>query len=67
VLNATPSNPSGCLSDLYPFVGVACNDGSGSNSMGFYNMQNGDAPVFKRIADAYTINDNYHAERLSST
>ncbi|HEY4847345.1 MAG TPA: hypothetical protein VIH87_05990, partial [Methylocella sp.] len=23
VKNATPSNPSGCLSDLYPFVGVA--------------------------------------------
>ncbi|MDQ6703853.1 MAG: hypothetical protein M3Z96_12580, partial [Pseudomonadota bacterium] len=41
VLNATPSNPSGCLSDLYPFVGVARNDGSGSNSMGFYNMLNG--------------------------
>jgi hypothetical protein len=29
------SNPTGCLNDLYPFVGVARNDGSGSNSMGF--------------------------------
>ncbi len=35
VMNATPSNPSGCLSDLYPFVGVARNDGSGSNCDGF--------------------------------
>src|ERR1700724_4218511 len=34
VKNATPSNPSGCLSDLYPFVGVARMDDSGSNSMG---------------------------------
>jgi len=61
------SNPSGCLSDLYPFVGVARNDGSGSNSMGFYNMHNGDAPVFKRIADAYTSNDNYHQPVMGGT
>jgi phospholipase C len=67
VLNATPSNPSGCLSDLYPFVGVARNDGSGSNAMGFYNMLNGDAPVFKKIADAYTINDNYHQPLMGGT
>ncbi len=67
VLNATPSNPSGCLSDLYPFVGVARNDGSGSNSMGFYNMLNGDAPIFKQIADAYTINDNYHQPVMGGT
>jgi phospholipase C len=60
VMNATRGNPSGCLNDLYPFVGVARNDGSGSNSMGFYNMQKGDAPVFKRISDEFTTNDNYH-------
>jgi phospholipase C len=67
VLNATPANPSGCLNDLYPFVGVARNDGSGSNSMGFYNMQNGDAPVLKRIADEYTLNDNYHQPVMGGT
>jgi phospholipase C len=61
------SNPSGCLSDLYPFVGVARNDGSGSNSMGFYNVLKGDAPVFKRIADEYTINDNYHQPVMGGT
>jgi phospholipase C len=66
-MNATPSNPSGCLSDLYPFVGVARNDGSGSNSMGFFNMLKGDAPVFKKIADAYTINDNYHQPVMGGT
>jgi phospholipase C len=34
VANKTPSNPSGCLNDLYPFVGIARDD-SGGNSMGF--------------------------------
>ena len=65
--NATPSNPSGCLNDLYPFVGVARNDGSGGNAMGFYNVQAGDAPVFKRIADEYTLNDNYHQPVMGGT
>jgi phospholipase C len=65
--NATPDNPSGCLNDLYPFVGVARNDGSGSNSMAFLNMQNGDAPVFKSLADQYTINDNYHQPIMGGT
>ena len=67
VLNATPANPSGCLNDLYPFVGVARNDGSGSNSMAFLNMQKGDAPVFKRLADKYTLNDNYHQPIMGGT
>jgi acid phosphatase len=65
--NATPDNPSGCLSDLYPFVGVARNDGSGSNSMGFYNVSNGDAPVLKQLADKYTLNDNYHQPVMGGT
>jgi phospholipase C len=65
--NATPDNPSGCLNDLYPFVGVARNDGSGSNSMAFLNMQKGDAPVFKLLADQYTINDNYHQPIMGGT
>jgi phospholipase C len=67
VLNATPANPSGCLSDLLPFVGVARNDGSGSNGMGFYNMQNGDAPIMRKIADQYTLNDNYHQPVMGGT
>ena len=67
VRNASPSNPSGCLNDLYPFVGVARKDDSGGNSMGFYNVLNGDAPVFKRLADQYTINDNYHQPVMGGT
>jgi phospholipase C len=65
--NATPDNPSGCLNDLYPFVGVARNDGSGSNSMGFYNVSDHDAPVLKRLADEYTLNDNYHQPVMGGT
>src|SRR5215472_6191584 len=67
VLNATPDNPSGCLSDLYPFIGVARDDGSGGNAMAFYNMQSGDAPVLKQLADKYTLNDNYHQPVMGGT
>jgi phospholipase C len=67
ILNATPDNPSGCLSDLYPFVGVARNDGSGGNSMAFYNVLRGDAPVFKHLAEEYTLNDNYHQPVMGGT
>ena len=34
--------------------------GEGSSSMGFYNMQKGDAPYFKQLADEYSISDNFH-------
>jgi phospholipase C len=74
--NATPKNPSGCLLDLFPWVEVTVgagtnglpqpsdfnnfSTGEGSTAMGFYNMQNGDAPYTKFLADNYTIADNYH-------
>jgi len=67
VTNATPGNPSGCKNDLYPYVGIARGDDSGSNSMGFYNMLRGDAPVFKRLADEYTMSDNYHQPVMGGT
>jgi phospholipase C len=34
--------------------------GEGSSSMGFYNVQNGDAPYFKYLADHYAMSDNFH-------
>jgi phospholipase C len=74
--NATKANPSGCLNDLFPWVEVTIGAGSngesqpagfnnqstgeGSTSMGFYNVQQGDAPYFKSLADTYAIGDNYH-------
>jgi phospholipase C len=65
--DATKDNPSGCLNDLYPYVGIAREDGSGSNAMGFYNVQQGDAPVLKAIADQYTMSDNYHQPVMGGT
>jgi phospholipase C len=64
IRNATEDNPTGCLNDLYPFVittyaGPTADHGGGT-SMAFYNMQDEDAPLFKKLADEYTINDNYH-------
>jgi phospholipase C len=34
--------------------------GEGSTAMGFYNVQNGDAPYFKYLADTYAMSDNFH-------
>jgi phospholipase C len=80
IKNATRSNPSGCLSDLYPFVITtytnildtfdtppAVDDNGGGNSMAFYNMQAGDVPVLKQLADEYTISDNYHQAFMGGT
>ena len=35
--------------------------------MGFYNMQAGDAPYLKFLADSYTMSDNYHQAVLGGT
>jgi phospholipase C len=64
IQNVTEDNPSGCLNDLYPFVmttyaGPTADKGGGS-SMAFYNMEDEDAPLMKRLADQYTLADNYH-------
>ena len=63
--NATTSNPTGCAADLFPWVettvGAGTNGlpqpsgfndtttGEGSTSMGFYNMQQGDAAYLKSL------------------
>jgi phospholipase C len=64
---ATADNPSGCLSDLYPFVGIARQDGSGGNAMGFYNMQEGDVPFLRKLASDYTMSDNFHQSVMGGT
>jgi phospholipase C len=34
--------------------------GEGSTALGFYNVQQGDAPYFKKLADDYAMSDNFH-------
>ena len=68
--NATEDNPTGCVNDLYPFVATTFGgtaDHGGGTSMAFYNMQAGDAPLLKRLADEYTISDNYHQPAMGGT
>jgi len=73
---ASAANPSGCRSDLFPWVAVTIGGGSnarkqsesfdeqstgeGSVAMGFDNMAHGDAPYLKELADRYALSDNYH-------
>jgi phospholipase C len=80
---ATSANPSGCLHDLFPWVEVTIGagdngtaqsnpfttytTGEGSTSMEFYNVQQGDAPYLKSLADKYTMSDNYHQAAMGGT
>ncbi|HKR31847.1 MAG TPA: alkaline phosphatase family protein [Terriglobales bacterium] len=66
-------NPTGCLHDLQsaitstystPLSGTPHDTGQ---TMAFFNMQNGDAPLFKSLADEYTISDNYHQPVMGGT
>src|SRR6202040_1952130 len=36
-------------------------------TMAFFNMQNGDAPLLKQLADTYTMSDNYHQPVMGGT
>ena len=80
--NATRKNPSGCLNDLYPFVITTytseidpssfpvanqVDDNGGGNSMAFYNMQKGDVPFLKSLADTYSMSDNFHQSFMGGT
>jgi phospholipase C len=71
IQNANGDNPTGCLSDLYPFVattyGGPQTDAGGGTSMAFYNMQTGDAPLLKKLADEYTLSDNHHQPAQGGT
>jgi phospholipase C len=49
---------AGCFSTQY--VSGAATTGEGSTALGFYNVQKGDAPYFKSLADDYSMSDNFH-------
>jgi phospholipase C len=88
---ASSTNPSGCQSDLFPWVEVTIGAGSngqsqaqyvasnycgtfneictgeGGDSAQFYNMQTGDVPYLKSLADKYTLLDNMHQSIMGGT
>jgi phospholipase C len=70
VRHAAGTNPSGCLSDLYPFVTTTFlapqEEGSGT-PMAFFNVNTGDAPILKNLADAFTLADNYHQAAMGGS
>ena len=77
------SNPSGCTSDLFPWVEVSVGAGSngapqpanftdqttgeGSTAMQFYNVSKGDVPYFTQLAREYTMSDNFHQSIMGGT
>ena len=77
--SAVAHNASGCAADLFPWVEASVGAGSngkaqpanftgeGSTSMGFYNVQAGDAAYLKHLADAYALSDNYHQPVMGGT
>jgi phospholipase C len=50
-----------CFTTNYlPSVPGAQTTGEGSTALGFYNVQKGDVPYFKSLADNYAMSDNFH-------
>lgn len=71
--HVSKGNPTGCLHDLQSAVTTTYGTVPGSTprdtgqTMAFFNMQNGDVPVFRRLADLYTMSDNYHQPVMGGT
>jgi phospholipase C len=73
----------GCQNDLFPWVEVSigagnngkpqpvdfneATTGEGGTAMGFYNVQQGDSPYFKSLADQYSMSDNFHQSVMGGT
>ena len=80
---ATTHNPSGCQSDLFPWVEATVGAGSngaaqpadysqvgnheGPVAMGVYNVAAGDAGYFESLAKQYALSDNYHQAVMGGT
>jgi phospholipase C len=66
-------NPTGCLHDLQSAITTTYATAPGGvphdtgQTMAFFNMQQGDAPLFKALADQYTMSDNYHQPVMGGT
>jgi len=71
--HVTRDNPTGCLHDLQSAITTTFATPPGATphdtgqTMAFFNMQNGDAPITKRLADQFTMSDNYHQPVMGGT
>jgi phospholipase C len=60
-LCASDNGAPPCFTTNYlPNVPDATTTHEGSTALGFYNVQQGDAPYFKWLADHYAMSDNFH-------
>lgn len=72
IAHASWDNPSGCTENLFAWVESTISTGTngnpppnpidheGARSLGFYNIERGDAPYFKYLADTFAMSDNFH-------
>jgi phospholipase C len=60
---------AGCANDLYPFIALSYSrwNYGGSNAMAFYNVNTGDAPLLKKLADGFNSSDNFHQSFMGGT
>jgi phospholipase C len=71
--HVSKDNPTGCLHDLQSAIDTTYSTPIGGTphdtgqTMEFFSVQNGDAPLFKSLADNYTMSDNYHQPVLGGT
>ena len=69
----TRSNPTGCLHDLQSAITTTYSTPLGGTphdtgqTMAFFNVQQGDAPFFKQMADEFAMSDNYHQPVMGGT
>ena len=71
--HVTANNPTGCLHDLqsavtttYATLPTQTPHDTGQ-TMAFFNVQEGDVPFFKFLADEFTMSDNYHQPVMGGT
>jgi phospholipase C len=55
-----PTEAQWTANDYTLYDSVPSTTGEGSSALGFYNVQQGDVPYFKSLADTYAMSDNFH-------
>ena len=71
--HVTRDNPTGCLHDLQSAVTTTFATPPGATphdtgqTMAIFNMQQGDAPFFRFLADHFNMSDNYHQPVMGGT